>query len=228
MHLSTTLIIVSFISLVRSSSCNKYLAREVVRFEAFISVPLLLTKDLLNSATCAQLEQIRFSPLNWLRKNARVLLFFTRTGFTKEQSKSLCTSPLLKASANKNSFIYLEKLDPTSDPTKDPYEVENFFGAAYSNQREASKIIITGDYSYYSWWTLHTWWKIADLLKVNWQDFYRVVRVYWVYNKRSGCPNNKPEECPKEMRFCVKVFYTASLWWQHAKELCSIMTNFQE
>lgn len=127
--------------------------------------------------------------------------------------------------ANKNSFIYLEKLDPTSDPTKDPYEVENFFGAAYSDQREISKIIFTGDYPYYSWWTLHTWWNIADLLRVNWQDFYRVVRVFGVYCKNGSCSKDSD---PKEMRFCVKVFYTASLWWQHAVELCSIMTNFQE
>lgn len=140
--------------------------------------------------------------------------------------------------ANWDKFIYLEGLDPISDPTVDPYEIEGFFSSAYSTQREASEIIFTGNYSYYSWWALHTWWKVSDLLAVSWLKFYRIVRVYGVYKKNVDSPDSwiggpsynysaKSWE-PEEMRFCVKVFYTASLWWQHAVELCSIMTNFQE
>jgi hypothetical protein len=139
---------------------------------------------------------------------------------------------------NGDKFIYLERLDDISDPTIKPYEIEGFFSSAYSTQREASEIIFTGNYSYYSWWTLHTWWKVTDLLAVSWLKFYRIVRVYGVYKKNVDSPDSwiggpsynysaKSWE-PEEMRFCVKVFYTASLWWQHAVELCSIMTNFQE
>ena len=64
-------------------------------------------------------------------------------------------------------------------------------------------------------------------------DFYRLVRVYGVYCKSGDNPNQlvnsstcKDDSDPKEIRFCVKVFYKWN--WEHTSELCSIMTNFEK
>jgi hypothetical protein len=65
-------------------------------------------------------------------------------------------------------------------------------------------------------------------------DFYRIVRVYGIYcksvdNKSNQEANNafcKEDSDPKELRFCVKVFYR-NLSVPHSTELCSIMTNFE-
>ena len=80
---------------------------------------------------------------------------------------------------------------------------------------------------------------LEELLKWNWTEFYRILRVYWIYCKNSQ--NTDDQSCldtstnlrdtiikaPKEMRFCVKVFYDG-IEWKHSTELCSIMTNFME
>ena len=90
-----------------------------------------------------------------------------------------------------------------------------------SCDKNATKIALTWSYNYLSWNTIHTW-DIQDLLWW-WWDFYRVVKVFWIYNKIDSCNNSN---CPKEMRFCVKVFYDIN--GKHSSELCSIMTNFEK
>lgn len=129
-------------------------------------------------------------------------------------------------SVNWDSYVYAESLEGISD-IDEFYEIEWFFDDAYADQREKSKIIFTGTYSYYSWWTLMTGWDISELVDVDGLEFYRVLRVYWIENKWASCPSSEGEHCPKELRFCVKIFYR-NIQWQHASELCSIMTNFQE
>jgi len=124
-----------------------------------------------------------------------------------------------------SSFIYADPLTWNTDI----YEIEWFFNDNYEDIRQKSKITFTWNYSFYSWWTMATW-SLEELLKWNWTEFYRILRVYWIYCKNSSntdnqtCSNNSD---PKEMRFCVKVFYD-DVKWQHSTELCSIMTNFME
>jgi hypothetical protein len=69
----------------------------------------------------------------------------------------------------------------------------------------------------------------------DWLEFYRIVRVFGVYEKnKANNPWSSDEATsaqmidwtPAEMRFCVKVFYRWN--WEHSSELCSIMTNFME
>ena len=88
--------------------------------------------------------------------------------------------------------------------------------------KDSAKISFAWDYNYLSWDDIHTW-SMDDLLWNQW-DFYRVVYVSGIYDKLSGCSESS---CPKEMRFCVKVFYTSN-GWKHSSELCSIMTNFAQ
>jgi hypothetical protein len=125
-----------------------------------------------------------------------------------------------------SSFIYADHLTWNTDI----YEIEWFFNDNYEEVRQRSKITFTWNYSFYSWWTMATW-SLEELLKWNWTEFYRILRVYWIYCKNSSdtddqtsCSNTSD---PKEMRFCVKVFYD-DIEWQHSTELCSIMTNFME
>lgn len=100
------------------------------------------------------------------------------------------------------------------------------------NSREEFKIPFTWTYTYLSWWNNVTW-DMADLLWSE-TEFYRVVRVYGIYKKNSssadesiwGTITNYTNNTPKEMRFCVKVFYRTNA--PHSTELCSIMTNFEE
>jgi hypothetical protein len=74
---------------------------------------------------------------------------------------------------------------------------------------------------------------MQELLIWQWLEFYRMVRVFGVYEKNVG---NSAEDIsawssaltnwtPAEMRFCVKVFYRSE--WKHNTELCWLMTNFQ-
>lgn len=96
---------------------------------------------------------------------------------------------------------------------------------------EVAKIVFTWTYNYLSWvydgssWIYQpaTW----DMKTLLWSegDFYRVVRVYDVKDKWVDCPDE--DECPKEMRFCVKIFYRSNSA-KRSSELCSIMTNFEE
>jgi len=126
---------------------------------------------------------------------------------------------------NWDSYIYVEKLEDID--IDEFYTIEWFFSDDYTDQREASEIIFTGTYSYYSWWTLETGWNLSELLNVGGlTKFYRVLRVYGTVDKWSWWTSNKWPK-PEELRFCVKVFYR-NAQWQHASELCSIMTNFME
>ena len=131
------------------------------------------------------------------------------------------------------SGIYLTGLAVPN--INDFYDIEWFFGAANSGYREQSKITFTGSYKYLSGWVdiinrennVKDDWDLKDFMDWFWATFYRVVRVYGVFCKNSNNPNDtSPNESdPKELRFCVKVFYDVN-GWHHASELCSIMTNF--
>jgi len=132
--------------------------------------------------------------------------------------------------SNWDPFIYLTWLSVSSADIPGFYDIGWFFSDDFSGSREESKINFIWTYSYYSGGNIETW-NIDELVNVGWLDFYRIVRVYGIFCKNNvnpdvtnGCPNDSD---PKEMRFCVKVFYRNSQW-QHAKELCSIMTNFME
>ena len=126
-----------------------------------------------------------------------------------------------------DTYIYAKNLYWISE--EDFYEIDWFFNPENSDAREKSRIKFPWTYEYYSGGTIATW-NMEDLLWWSGIEFYRVLRVYWVYCKNFGEPNQT--ECtndsdPKELRFCVKVFYTYN-GWHHASELCSIMTNFME
>ena len=109
-----------------------------------------------------------------------------------------------------------------------------FFDECNKTDKEKSKISFSWTYSYYSWGAIETW-NLEDLLWWTGIEFYRLLRVYGVYKKNTDNPSEKvttdPSDyinsTPKEMRFCVKVFYEFN-GWHHASELCSIMTNFME
>ena len=121
-------------------------------------------------------------------------------------------------SNNDDSYVYAEFLTGNMDI----YTLEWFFSWENSQWRIDSKLDFTWTYSYFSWGSLYTWWKLEELLYADGLAFYRVLRVYGIENKLSSCSSS---ECPKELRFCVKVFYELN-WWKHQNELCSIMTNF--
>jgi hypothetical protein len=68
--------------------------------------------------------------------------------------------------------------------------------------------------------------------------FYRIVRVYGLYAKDTNstgdaiscttigsCSTINPNK-PKELRFCVKVWYLFT--FRGSTELCGVMTNFRE
>lgn len=134
-----------------------------------------------------------------------------------------------------DKFIYAEKLDV--DDVEEFYKLEWFFTWTDSAEslRQKAKVTFTWTYMYLSWSAATgevLTWQIGDLLW-NGVEFYRVVRVYGIYCKTDdvnqevdGSHCNKASD-PKEMRFCVKVFYKLGVWI-HSSELCSIMTNFME
>ena len=131
----------------------------------------------------------------------------------------------------------------------EPFKLENneTITGVYNKIRESSwadsaKIQFTWSYFYSTWsygddrqrTSQVTTWDMETLLWGE-TDFYRLVRVYGVYckNNSNDNPNQlvKSLNCrepsdPKEIRFCVKVFYKWN--WEHESELCSIMTNFEE
>ncbi len=86
------------------------------------------------------------------------------------------------------------------------------------------------DASWNRTWTQETW-SIKELLWSE-TDFYRLVRVYGTYKKDTSnvsdtvASTDMRNATPKELRFCVKVFYRTNA--PHTSELCSIMTNFEE
>lgn len=123
-----------------------------------------------------------------------------------------------------DSYIYAEYLTWNTDFYDD---MDVFFND--ENDRSKSKISFPWTYSYYSWWVIATW-NLEDLLWWSGIEFYRILRVYGVYCKNSNDPDDESYTGvwdPKELRFCVKVFYEFN-GWHHASELCSIMTNFME
>ena len=114
-------------------------------------------------------------------------------------------------------------------------KIDDFYGDWFWTQSEEvrgkAKITFTWAYNYLSWiyegwnWEYKTvTWDIGTLLW-NETEFYRIVRVYDVVDKLDGCGDG--DACPKEMRFCVKVFYKNHNA-RRSTELCSIMTNFEE
>ena len=130
--------------------------------------------------------------------------------------------------ASNDSYVYAEYLTWNTD-FYDKMDV--FFDN--DSDRNRSKIEFTWSYSYYSGGTIATW-KLEDLLGWSGIEFYRILRVYGIYCKNNSEPNQVVDSShcnndsdPKEMRFCVKVFYEFN-GWHHASELCSIMTNFMK
>lgn len=64
-------------------------------------------------------------------------------------------------------------------------------------------------------------------------DFYRMVRVFWIYKKDVSDSDKicndvtcKTDHTPKEVRYCVKVFWNGNN--RGDTELCWILTNFKE
>ena len=111
----------------------------------------------------------------------------------------------------------------------DCYDTENFFKSTCDTVRNRSKIQFTWTYKYYTGWNMATW-NIGELLEWGLAEFYRLVRVYGIYEKDvedTDTATNGDDWTPAEMRFCVKVFYMAN-GGKHSTELCSLMTNFME
>lgn len=128
---------------------------------------------------------------------------------------------------NNDTYIYADLLTGDSHYFESP---ELFFDENNKDNRTKSKISFPWTYSYYSGGKIATW-NLEDLLGWSGIEFYRVLHVYGVYEKNTDEAfvevSDMQNSDPKEMRFCVKVFYTYN-WWHHASELCSIMTNFME
>ena len=123
------------------------------------------------------------------------------------------------------------------------YESAESFFEALNNDREVRcadgffdwlGVVYSWTYSYYSWGVLVNG-EIWDLFK-NGIEFYRVVFVYWFFDKISWnrigeLPSPHPEKLtdwsPVEAPFCVVVYYR-NRWKVHKTELCSVLTNFME
>lgn len=134
--------------------------------------------------------------------------------------------------SNGDYYVYAEPLSSVND---DFYDIEWFFSSTYSSARASTKLDFKWSYPYYTWSQIKTW-DLEELLHSDVVKFYRILRVYGIYNKNttetsaeipSIQKNTLQNSDPKELRFCVKVFYENNQW-QHSSELCSIMTNFQE
>lgn len=129
-----------------------------------------------------------------------------------------------------DSYIYLTGVSLDNGKIDDFYDIEWFFNSNNNAYKEKSKLTFTWTYSYNSGWMIATW-ELNELMDWFWATFYRIVRVYGIYRKNIEDPSTSADSTdstqPKELRFCVKVFYDAN-GWHHATELCSIMTNFME
>ena len=137
-----------------------------------------------------------------------------------------------KTDPDNNYYVYAEPLTFDTTLSDSFYKIDWFFDeeSIITTRREKSKISFTWTYSFYSGWETAIW-NIEDLLKWSWTEFYRILRVYWIYKKDTPNPKEDLSDLlwwsPAEMRFCVKIFYSNN-WWKHDTELCSIMTNFME
>ncbi len=131
---------------------------------------------------------------------------------------------------NNDIYVYADKLYISDSDIENFYDLEWFFDDSNQLYRDSSKIVFTWTYSYYSGGNIATG-KLEDLLWWTGIEFYRVLRVYGVYKKNvsndSELVTDYTNSDPKELRFCVKVFYEFN-GSHHASELCSIMTNFME
>ena len=145
---------------------------------------------------------------------------------------------------NDNTYVYAKYLSNISAINAEEfYSNDWFWKDNYKTDRDLAKLTFDWEYSYYEWDALNkkenyiTWNKIDDALVWNGLEFYRIVRVFGVYAKNTSdtevyptkkelANSNLTDWTPAEMRFCVKVFYRWN--WEHATELCSIMTNFMK
>lgn len=142
-----------------------------------------------------------------------------------------------KKSEDNNKFIFADKITELASETEvidDFYSSDGFWKDGYAGPRSKAKLTFSWEYSYYEskdgGEALNTW-SIQDVLVWNWLEFYRIVRIFEIYCKDSDITSDTSscvwdDNSPKEMRFCVKVFYASQ--WKHATELCGIMTNFME
>lgn len=146
-------------------------------------------------------------------------------------------------------YFYANKLNNINSQTEiETYYSDDGFREKLSSNPDDimwSKIVFTGTYSIiersyeeWKWWTWEftMWNKIQDLL---WDgvEFYRLLRVYGIYDKTNNSSSESLDRgidteriwwaLAKEIRFCVKTFYKSS-GWEHSVELCSLMTNFEE
>lgn len=141
---------------------------------------------------------------------------------------------LVESWSNGETHIIWDHYYNTDEAIECYEDIKSFFeNNNCSTIRTESRSIFPWTYEYYSGWLIATW-NIEDLLEWDWTEFYRIVRIYGIYKKNNDNPNdeiltdsNLEDWTPAEMRFCVKVLYR---WngWEHATELCSIMTNFLE
>lgn len=132
---------------------------------------------------------------------------------------------------HKNTYVTAESLSLGSLCTLEDFYDDGFWKDSCATARNKAELTFTWEYYYYDYENKAVKTGNAqDFLGVSWLTFYRIVRVYGIYCKNStssvdttSC--SEPSD-PKEMRFCVKVFYKST--WKHSTELCGIMTNFME
>lgn len=144
---------------------------------------------------------------------------------------------------NPNKYLYAEHLSNNWSSN----DIERFYSSdgfrdednVFSTARGKAKLTVDWKYSYYGWDDDNNKEKliednsIEDALIWQWLEFYRIVRVFGVYEKNvdssttsiSSSDVKLTNWTPAEMRFCVKVFYRST--WKHAAELCGIITNFK-
>jgi hypothetical protein len=130
-----------------------------------------------------------------------------------------------------DKYFYADKVNDLSDVTSEEYYSDSWF---WGYDRQEWRMEFEWDYNYMEYvddgWVPRTW-SIQDVL-FNETEFYRLVRVFGIYCKEEEGTNITVDSCsndsaPKEMRFCVKVFYTHDAT-RSSSELCSVMTNFME
>jgi type II secretory pathway pseudopilin PulG len=135
----------------------------------------------------------------------------------------------MKASATQQYPILLSQTLTGGRTIEDLYDKFD----KYTGNQEIWRMPFTG--GFYSGSTLVS--TLQELMESD-AKFYRIVRVWGLYNKTADkdssitCPtvdsslsvcNN---DTPKELRFCVKVWYLFTS--RGSTELCGVMTNFRE
>ena len=136
-----------------------------------------------------------------------------------------------------NYYLYAEDLWLLETNLNDFYSDNWFWSSDYATYREKTKLNLGWKYSYYelndeTGEQDEKEWNVQDALIWDWLDFYRIVRIFGVYNKNTSSADtvlsfeDSKKWIPAEMRFCVKVFYASQ--WKHSSEICGVMTNFME